>query len=98
MWLVLFIQLLFATILERLIFAITPSWLSVLGTLIILSSALWVAVSCSLYRDATPGRIISSRRCQTAIEKGKQTSRRGIRVVDRSPHGKLRADTDVLER
>lgn len=38
-------QLLFATVIERVIFHTRTSFLSVLGTIIILSAALWVAVS-----------------------------------------------------
>jgi hypothetical protein len=39
------LQLLFATVIERVVFHTRTSFLSVLGTVIILGAALWVAVS-----------------------------------------------------
>ena len=43
--LALYTQIVFATILERTFFKVSPSALSVLGTLIIVASAVYVAVS-----------------------------------------------------
>ena len=42
------LQIVFATIFQRIFFNTTPPWLSVIGTILILSSALYVAVSCKI--------------------------------------------------
>ena len=39
------LQIVFATIFQRIFFNTTPPWLSAIGTILILSSALYVAVS-----------------------------------------------------
>jgi hypothetical protein len=46
-------QIIFVTILERMFFHYAPSIPSVIGSLIILTSAIYVAVSCELYHLGT---------------------------------------------
>lgn len=43
--LALYIQIIFASVFERIVFKVTPSYLSLLGTVIIIGSALYVALT-----------------------------------------------------
>ncbi|KAJ9107403.1 hypothetical protein QFC21_000853 [Naganishia friedmannii] len=67
--LAMYTQLLFATIIERILFHVQTSFLSVLGTIIILSAALWVAFS----KQAKPSDLENRLDVGSALSSGMNT-------------------------
>ncbi|OCH84839.1 DUF6-domain-containing protein [Obba rivulosa] len=61
-----YLQIIFATIFERIFFHMSPSFLSVLGTLIIMASAIYVAV----IKNTTSGDRITDATVDAALEEG----------------------------